>query len=221
MKKNMICFILFFLPVILSAEMFEYEYWFKIDDKEKTVKTTMRREVKDGFIYIKSVSAWGTATAKCGLDGETLETYQKSKGMKGKETGYTAVKKDGKIYAKGKFMDKEFEKEIDTEGKPWFVFVEMQAADFIKSDKEYMEFRFLGGRDGLDGNTMSIKKLEKQKVEVMGKTEEAWKTEWRMTGFFSLFWSANHWFRASDGMFLKYECGMPESKGKLVKIIKN
>jgi hypothetical protein len=56
-------------------------------------------------------------------------------------------------------------------------------------------------------------------VKVMDRETPCLKLEWRATGLWSVFWCSDYWFRASDGVSVRF-CmpggGEPRAKSELV-----
>jgi hypothetical protein len=209
MKKILIAAILL-MPFGIYAAQYEYLVKFSTGSGEKSVGAVWQIEKNASGTLMHEVTANMTQTVKCDEKGSALEWSMQAETREGEKVDLKGYRKDNKIYVDGTMKDKPYSKVFDIDERPWYQAVDMQMKTFLDSDKDYTEFWMVGMKPDFDAFTMSFKKNVTETVKVMGKDTDCSKLEWRATGFWSVFWFSDYWFRKSDGIAVKF--AMPGGK---------
>lgn len=154
----------------------------------------------------------------CTQDHATISWEFKNTGL-GTEL---LAKRDGnRLIVNGRFKKKEINTEYKIDHLPWFEFIEVALSGFVQSEEEKIEFWII------QPNNLKLYQMVaiKQKTETLnlnGQDVEALRIKVTLPGFSSLFWSAQYWFRKSDGVYLRYEGvrggpGTPKTRVELIK----
>jgi len=217
MRKFVFVFILIMIAVIsLPAAD---EYLFDVTVGEKTSDSIWIIDKRGGYTYLYNNIDGVTTTAVNTPDGETLRfTTDDDKNnihMKTERAG-------NDIFSLGVFKGNSISKTVKSEeGKPLYQYVFVQGGGFALSKEKSQEFAMVRPFD-YEVFNMKLEKKGNEIIDVLGKPTETVKVEMRMTGFLSAFWSADFWFRISDGAGVKYRGpqgppGSPEVNIKLIK----
>ncbi|MBN2755266.1 MAG: hypothetical protein JXR81_10475 [Candidatus Goldbacteria bacterium] len=218
MKKYLLVFIMIAAASLLQAAD---EYLFDVTVGGKTSNSIWVIDENGGntnlFNYVDGV----TSTAVNSPDGQTLRfTIDDDKNnihMKSERMG-------NDIFSYGVFKGNSISKTVKSEeGKPVYQYVFIQGGKFALSQEKSMEFAMVRPFD-FEVFNMRLENKGNEIIDVLGKPTETVKVEMRMAGFLSAFWSADFWFRTSDGAGVKYKGpqgppGSPEVHIKLIKEI--
>ena len=119
---------------------------------------------------------------------------------------FVAQREGNLIRIKGLFNGEAIEKAVDIDEDVWFNKLDHGLSGFAVSDQEELSFWVLKLLSDLDPIKMIAEKEETERIEVSGIFYEAVKVKLILDHFIlSKLWSARCWYRASDGLFLRYE----------------
>ncbi|MGB3586246.1 MAG: hypothetical protein WBA23_06890 [Tunicatimonas sp.] len=119
---------------------------------------------------------------------------------------FTAQRTDNQIKIWGTFQGESVEKTVDIDERLWFNKLDHGLSEFAASDQQELSFWVLKLVSDLDPLKMEAKKVGTESLTIDGKTYESVKVKLTIDNFvLSKLWSAELWYRASDGLFLRYE----------------
>ena len=164
------------------------------------------RDITEQFgqddITYSSRSERGEFILKCAKDGNTryylMKSEETGEGIEASLEGNTIIVD---IVREGTEEHKELTMEDDL---PWYQSFDIQFADFALSGEKKREF-YMIRPDDLSLTTWQLKRQGVEKVETPAGTFDAVKVKVSLAGMLSMFWSAECWYRVSDGRFIKYE----------------
>ncbi len=138
----------------------------------------------------------------CDKRGGTLRWEFSSKKIRAK---LIVVRQKNWLKVKGKLNGKPVDKALEIDGAPWYQDVGFNAKRFILSSANTIKFWSFHPQK-LTVYRMKMEKIGTETLTIKGNKIEAVKTKVRIDKFFlSMMWSALHWNRKSDGLFLKYK----------------
>jgi len=119
---------------------------------------------------------------------------------------FTAQRTNDQIKIWGTFQGESVEKTVDIDERLWFNKLDHGLSEFAVSEQHELSFWVLKLLSDLDPLKMEAKKVGTESLTIDGKTYEAVKVKLTIDNFMlSKLWSAELWYRASDGLFLRYE----------------
>ena len=119
---------------------------------------------------------------------------------------FVAQREDDLIRISGSFHGKPIDKTVDIDEDVWFNKLDHGLSAFAVSNREELSFWVLKLLSDLDPIKMVAEKEGVERIEVSGASYEAIKIKLVLDHFIlSKLWSARCWYRASDGLFLRYE----------------
>ncbi len=119
---------------------------------------------------------------------------------------FVAKRAGNAIHIKGNFHGEPLEKTVKIDDDVWFNKLDHGLSAFARSDQEELSFWVLKLLSDLDPIKMTAEKQEPERIRVGGQNYEAVKVKLTLNHFIlSKMWSARCWYRASDGLFLRYE----------------
>lgn len=119
---------------------------------------------------------------------------------------FTARRVGDRIKISGTFQGEPIEKTVDIDERLWFNKLDHGLSNFITSDQQELSFWVLKLISDLDPLKMEAKKVGTEPLTIDGKTYKTVKVKLTIDNFMlSKLWSAELWYRASDGLFLRYE----------------
>ena len=119
------------------------------------------------------------------------------------KTNLRKTRNNNQIIIEGVVKGEVIQKIIKIDERPWYQNFEICLAEFARSDLLKKEFWVINEED-FSAYTMTARKKGVENIEIHGQAIEAQKVELRLSGFLSMFWKAECWYRCSDGIFLKY-----------------
>ncbi len=124
------------------------------------------------------------------------------------------------IKLQGRFKGKEVSQEYKINKRPWYQAWSFSLGAFAISGANKLEFFTI--RDDLKEFTMNVTRQQEELVGIGGQNIEAVKVKVSLAGWMSKFWSADYWFRKTDGVLLKSEGmngppGTPQTVDQLAK----
>jgi hypothetical protein len=132
----------------------------------------------------------------------------------------TARLENGRIKVSGVVEGKPVEKTFPKGDLPWFQLLSFSLRPFAQSDEDSIQFQFLRP-DNLSFVKLEAKKNGAATIPVGGREETACHIRVSPPWPLSVFWQGNYWFRASDGLFLRFEGvnGPPGTKKTVVQFV--
>ncbi|MBN2510207.1 MAG: hypothetical protein JXB03_08020 [Spirochaetales bacterium] len=153
-------------------------------------------------IEFSSSREWGEFVLLCTAGGDTLRymmrSYESGTVMEARREGNSVVveAEDKGEKVRETLM---FEKDL-----PWYQSFDHQFFDFALSGERKREF-YMIRPDKLSLTVWQLKRVGVETIETPGGAVEAVRVKVSPSGMFSVFWSAECWYRLSDGRFLRYE----------------
>lgn len=89
------------------------------------------------------------------------------------------------------------------EDLPWYQTFNHQFGDFALSDEKKRQFWMIR-LDTLEATRWQLKRIGSERLPIGGSQIEAVRVRLSLTGLLAPFWSADLWYRAEDGRFLRY-----------------
>lgn len=121
----------------------------------------------------------------------------------GPQRHVTARRQDDRIILNGELDGEAVQKEWAVGDAPWYQALSYCLRAFLHSADTTIEFWMIRP-DTVDAVKLRAEKAEVASVNVNGRCFDARKVEVCRTGFLSLFWQGEYWYRVEDGLFLKY-----------------
>jgi hypothetical protein len=116
----------------------------------------------------------------------------------------SGVRRGNTIHVTGRIDGKGVSEAVEIDAAPWFQEVGFSLRDFVLSSSQACTFWIVNPQDA-SAHKMKLKKVGVETVTVAGQSVPAVKTEMTVDStFLGLFWSAYHWHRQSDGLFVQY-----------------
>jgi hypothetical protein len=204
MMKSFLVAAILLMPFGISAAQYEYLVKFNTGSEVKAIGAVWQVQKTSTGTAIHEVTANMTQTVKCDAAGSAVEWDMQAQTREGEKVDVKGYRKENRIYVDGTMKGQPYSKVFDIDDRPWYQAVDMQMKPFLDSGKDYTEFWMVGMKPELDAFAMSFKKNVTETVKVMGKDTDCSKLEWRATGFWSMFWSSDYWFRTADGVAVKF-----------------
>lgn len=140
----------------------------------------------------------------------------------GKENiNFVAERKDNTIHINGILKDRKVQKTVSIDEDAWINKIDIGLSKFAMSDQERITFWTLKLSD-LEPLRFKAEKIGIENLQINNQEVEAIKLKMTLNNMIlSKLWSANLWYRASDGLFLKYEGakGGPGTPITTIKIV--
>ena len=119
---------------------------------------------------------------------------------------FVAQRTDDVIRIRGTFQHEPVQKEVDIGNAIWYNKLDHGLSDFAISNRATHSFEALRLLDDLDLIGMDAERIGPERITLGGQSYEAIKVKLTLNHFLlSKLWSAYCWFRASDGLFLRYQ----------------
>ena len=217
---NSIIVLTIFTSLSTAAALQTKEYTYLRTTGEEKTETRIQLEQTDtGFVLTKQ-NAQEDVKIVCDKSGDTQRLEYKNTQH---QIQIRAVRKNqALIKVTGMVADDPVDEEIEIEDHPWYQEVGFSIQSFLRSEANSTQFWMLHPKK-VSAYKMKITKVGKEMVELAGKKLQATKTEMIIDAFFlSVWWSAYHWHRTSDGLFIRYhgEGASPGADDTHVTIIK-
>jgi hypothetical protein len=135
---------------------------------------------------------------------ENLETLTWSMDDPAKEISIKALRKKNALFLHGRFKGKTIDRHIQIDSAPWFQATSLSLKKFATSHPKKIEFWTLRVSN-LKAYKLSAAKVDRVRLTMDRKPIETIKIEMRLTGWRSYFWKSDYWFKADDGLFLRFE----------------
>jgi hypothetical protein len=119
---------------------------------------------------------------------------------------FVAKRTENAIHVKGNFHGKPLEKTVEIDDDVWFNKLDHGLSAFAVSDQEELSFWVLKLLSDLDAIKMTAEKEGTERIRIGEQAYDAVKVKLTLDHFIlSKLWAAHCWYRASDGLFLRYE----------------
>ena len=138
----------------------------------------------------------------------------------GPQRNITACRQDDRLILNGDLNGNAVQKEWTIGDSPWYQALSYCLRPFLKSTSRKIEFWMIRP-DTVDAVKLCAEKAEVEPITVNGRCFEAWKVKIYRTGFLSIFWQGEYWYRVKDGLFLKYSGihGPPGTPPTVVELV--
>jgi hypothetical protein len=192
--KKMILTVIFLTCSILSFADQVLTYRESTGDSEMIYEIVISETTEGYLVRDNQGTYW--------LDSQ-FETYRCEFTDEETDTDVIIQRNDGKILIEGKHKGKTIRKEYSFDDV-WFQFTEIALQSFSMSQNKKTRFWIIRS-DNLRLGEMEAKKMGEESIEIAGSPVQAVYVRVKFTGFLSVFWHADYWFRVSDGRYLRYE----------------
>lgn len=119
---------------------------------------------------------------------------------------FVAKRVNNTIHISGSFHGKPVEKTVKIDEDVWYNKLDHGLSAFAVSDQKELSFWVLKLLSDMDPIKMTAEKEGTERIRVGEQTYDAVKVKLTLNHFIlSKLWSARCWYRASDGLFLRYE----------------
>nr|WKN37827.1 hypothetical protein K4G66_03775 [Tunicatimonas sp. TK19036] len=119
---------------------------------------------------------------------------------------FTARRSGNEIHIQGTFQGEPVDKIVAIDERPWFNKLDHGLSEFAASDQKTLSFWVLKLLSDLDPVKFEAEKQGTETITIGEQTYPAVKIKLTIDNFLlSKLWSAELWYRASDGLFLRYE----------------
>lgn len=212
-----------FVFIIVSATLFgtTYEY-VHMDGDEESLRKVEITSFNDGYIVYTDTDKLQLTSV---LDSNFRLIEQVSINKETKSESFIEIKENN-IYYNGENIGSYKDGKTQPRGNieflgNWLDSKEKIMKFFVVSEKLDKEGKPVPGE--MDKLELYLKKLGKENVVINGETIEAVKVLFTIDNkFLSMFWKNHYWYRASDGVLLKYESvkvppGQTYKEGELKK----
>ncbi len=108
------------------------------------------------------------------------------------------------IVVRGSRKGQTVEERFVVDQAPWFQATSLSLRKFVLSQEARTTFWTLRP-DTLKAMKLNATKVAQETIEAAGASQAAVKVELRADGWRSAFWKSHYWFRASDGLLLRFE----------------
>lgn len=119
---------------------------------------------------------------------------------------FTARRVGDQIHIRGTFQGEPIDKTVAVDERLWFNKLDHGLSYFAASDQQELSFWVLKLVSDMDPIKLNAEKEGIEQLTMDGQTYEAIKIKLTIDNFLlSKLWSAELWYRTSDGLFLRYE----------------
>lgn len=213
--KTIFSFYLFFQLISpLSAQ--EYSYTEITEDKKTDLQIT-KKQTKEGVFLITMKDEHRDSRHYFKPEGNTIR-WQHTDARVGDD--FNVVRKGDQISITGTYQGKPIDKIVEIDESIWVNKVDHALSNWVRSDKDEIEFWILKLSSDLDPLKIHAKKVGEETLKLDGKTFQTTKVKLTLCGLFlSHLWSSYYWYRKEDGLFLKFEgaMGMPGTPMTTIK----
>lgn len=140
----------------------------------------------------------------------------------GGSTEISAKRRGNTIELRGRFKGEYVDRSIRIDERPWFQPLSYSLRSLSESSAP-VTVRFWTIRaDTLELVNMEAEVQGIESIQISGKDVEALRVEIRKSGYLSIFWSADYWFRTRDHIFVQYRGthGLPGTPETLITLYK-
>lgn len=194
--------LIFFVSASLFSTTYEYVH---LEGEEESLRKVEITSFNDGYIIHTDTKEVQFTSV---LDSNFRLIEQVSINKETKSESFVEIKENNIYYNGeniGSYNNKKTQPRANIEflGN-WLDSKEKIMKFFVVSEKLDKEGKAVPGE--MDKLELYFKKLGKEQVEINGETIEAVKVLFTIDNkFLSMFWKNHYWYRASDGVLLKYE----------------
>jgi hypothetical protein len=169
---------------------------------DKVLETTFRiQRTVSGYELFKQNREEKTSIV-LGPAGETISWDFQAMEL---PISFKAVRHGRRIKIVGTKDGRSVQESVRIDDKPWYQDVGFSAKDFIVSGESSRTFWMLHPKK-LSAHQMKLTRMTTDSLAVDGRQEKVVKSKLTIDNFFlARWWSAYHWHRQSDGLFVKYQ----------------
>lgn len=185
--------------------------------REKTVRVSARAapggavlESRDGDGW--SQDAWTDGSLFC----QRMEVSDPAA-----ESAFTAERRGAEIRVVGRIRGRQVDRSCRIDGAPWLCLVELcLGRRMLDAAAPAFPFWVLDAATG-EPHKLSAQRVGREMLDTPRGPVEALRVRFTVVGVSPLFWNASWWFRASDGVFLRYEMprGMPGTPKTILELL--
>ncbi|MFZ1982837.1 MAG: hypothetical protein WAU91_00390 [Desulfatitalea sp.] len=121
-----------------------------------------------------------------------------------KEMVVQATREANAIALRGTCKGQAIQERFELDADPWFQATSLSLRDFVRSPENTITFWTLRP-DTLKPLKLTATKVALETLKTADASVDALKIELRATGWRAPFWRSHYWFRASDGLLLRFE----------------
>ena len=211
-----LCVLLLLLPAGLSAQG-----TLVLREREAGRETMIRESAQstlDGAILSSQSDSGDRETAWVDGSSFALRMQYSSPGA-GSE--FIAVREGDSLRVRGRIRGRDVDRAVRIDDRPWLCLVELCLGRYMRVEGAgTFTFWVLDSGTG-EAHKLSAQRVGRENIQAAGGAVEAVRVRFTVPGIAPLFWSASWWFRASDGVFLRYEMprGMPGTPKTVLELI--
>ena len=121
-----------------------------------------------------------------------------------KEMVVEATREANTIVLRGTCKGQTIEERFDVDADPWFQATSLSLREFVRSSENTVTFWTLRP-DTFKAFKLTATKVARENLKRADASVEALKIELRAAGWRAPFWKSHYWFRAADGLLLRFE----------------
>ena len=201
MLSKFICFLLLGSVFSRYAHAQQYHYVSTTEDRAHDIMVTKGKSgsnhvltLKEYKLHSEHIFAPQIGTAQWALRDDKSDH------------DFVAKRNGDIVHIRRTFRGKPINKEVDIDEDVWFNKLDHGLSAFAISDQQEISFWVLKLLSDLDPIKMIAEKEKVERIEVGGQSYEAVKVKLILDHFIlSKLWSAQCWYRTSDGLFLRYQ----------------
>jgi hypothetical protein len=186
-------------PMVVMAQ--ETKYYVEQTADEVVTLRSWEQPVADGYILRSEAD---TGDVHIVAANRALETLWWQFLSSERSISYQARREGDQIVVEGELDGETVQAEFPIPDAPWYQSVEKSLEPFVLSGRERIRFMVIQPYD-VEPFVMVARARETETVEAGDETYEAVHVVVSPEGFASLFYRVHYWFRASDGLFVRYE----------------
>jgi hypothetical protein len=122
----------------------------------------------------------------------------------GRATTVNAVRKGNALVIDGVLNGSKIHKHLTIDAAPWYQTLSWSLRRLVASAQPRIEFWILR-TDTLSAHKVVAEKRAPEEIKAAGQTYRAQVVELHLSGLLAPFWKCRYWFRAEDGVFLRFK----------------
>jgi hypothetical protein len=185
--------------------------------REKTVRVSVQPAPGGAVLESRDGDGWSeTAWADASLFALRMEVSDPAA-----ETGFIAERRGESIRVAGRIRGRQVDRSCRIDNAPWLCLVELcLGRRMLDAAAPPFAFWVLDAATG-EPHKLSAQRAGREMLDTPRGPVEAVRVRFTVAGVSPLFWNASWWFRASDGLFLRYEMprGMPGTPKTILELL--